>query len=113
MFEFLLRGFVGEYIDGKYVDDFGLLLVFRSSSSLKALIDIISAFPFSVVNYSLSAVRPNFTRYRFEMDHFCLSYAVSCRIRALAVKFALRNTWNGVEHSQQMVFNTVLGGNMS
>ncbi len=57
MFEFLLRGFIGEYIDGKYVDEFWHLLAHRSSDSFHSIIDAISAFPFSVVSYSILVVR--------------------------------------------------------
>ena len=56
MFEFLLRGFVGEYMEGKYVDDFWHLLLCRTLDYGRTTIDVISAFPFTVVGYSLMMV---------------------------------------------------------
>jgi hypothetical protein len=56
MLEFLLRGFVGEYLDGKYVDDFWTLLSRRAADLSRTAVDLISAFPFTVVGYSLLAV---------------------------------------------------------
>jgi hypothetical protein len=57
MLEFLLRGFVGEYVDGKYVDDVWTLLHRRAADLPRTVIDLISAFPFTAVGYSLLAVR--------------------------------------------------------
>ena len=56
MFEFLIRGFVGEYVNGKYVDDMWLLLALRASNYAETIVDVISAFPFSVVSFWLLLV---------------------------------------------------------